>query len=219
MVSVVHSLQQSDGEAAALAQLRLGLPDAAAAHVDAALALAREAYGEKLLGTGEPILQHALGMALIVASLDLDADARIAAVLFAASDHVEDCGERLKVGFGDTVAGLVAGLHRLGSLRPLTRAAAGVRSGAAEGVDEVKAQTEILRKMLLAMVDDIRVVLLRLASRVQSLRFLNNRPGPLREEMARESQLIYAPLANRLGIWQVLNRSRRSLEGRSGHCC
>jgi GTP pyrophosphokinase len=203
MVSVVHSLQQSNGEAAALSQLCLGLPDATAARVVAALTLAREAYGEKLLGTGEPILQHALGMALIVASLDLDTDARIAALLFAASDHVKDCGERLKVGFGDTVAGLVAGLHRLGSLRPLTRAAAGggVRSG--EGGAEVKAHTEILRKMLLAMVDDIRVVLLRLASRVQTLRFLNNRPGAVREEMARESQLIYAPLANRLGIWHV----------------
>ena len=202
MVSVVHSLRQSNGEVDALSQLCLGLPDAASARVVAALTLAREAYGEKPLGTGEPILQHALGMALIVASLDLDADARIAALLFAASDHVEDCNERLKVGFGDTVAGLVAGLHRLGRLRPLTRAAAG-GAGAGEGVAEVKAQTEILRKMLLAMVDDIRVVLLRLASRVQTLRFLNNRPGAVREEMARESQLIYAPLANRLGIWHV----------------
>ena len=197
MVSVVHSLQQSDGEAAALSQLRLGMSAAAAGRIVDSLALAREAYGEKLLGTGEPILQHALGMALIVASLDLDADARVAALLFAASDHVEDCAGRLKVGYGDTVAGLVAGLHRLGSLRPLTRAAA------AEGVAGVKAQTEILRKMLLAMVDDIRVVLLRLASRVQTLRFLNNRPGAVREEMAQESQLIYAPLANRLGIWHV----------------
>jgi len=65
MVSVVHSLRQSAGEADALSQLCLGLPDAAAARVVAALALAREAYGEKLLGTGEPILQHALGMALM----------------------------------------------------------------------------------------------------------------------------------------------------------
>jgi GTP pyrophosphokinase len=138
-------------------------------------------------------------MALIVASLDLDVDARIAALLFAASEHVKDCNEHLKVGFGDTVAGLVAGLHRLGSLRPLTRAAA----GAGEGVAEVQAQTEILRKMLLAMVDDIRVVLLRLASRVQTLRFLGKEPGDLRNEMARESLLIYAPLANRLGIWHV----------------
>ena len=199
MVSVVHSLQQSGGEADALSQLCLGLPEPAAARAAEAMALARQIYGEKTLGTGEPILQHALGMGLIVASLDLDVDARIAALLFAASDHLEDCNERLKVGFGDTAAALVAGLKRLGSLRPLTRAAA----GAGEGVAEMRAQTEILRKMLLAMVDDIRVVLLRLASRVQTLRFLNQQPGSLREEMARESLLIYAPLANRLGIWHV----------------
>ena len=203
MVSVVHSLQQSGGEADALSQLCLGLPAPAAARAAEALALAHEVYGEKLLGTGEPILQHALGMGLIVASLDLDVDARIAALLFAASEHLEDCDERLKLGFGDTAAALVAGLHRLGRLRPLTRAAAGGRAGAGEGAAEVRAQTEILRKMLLAMVDDIRVVLLRLASRVQTLRFFNKQPGELREEMARESLLIYAPLANRLGIWHV----------------
>ena len=202
MVSVVHSLQPASGEADALSRLCAGLPEEAAKRAAAAFVLAREAYGEKTLGTGESILQHALGMALIVASLDLDAEARIAALLFAASDHIEDCNERLKAGFGDTVAGLVAGLHRLGSLRPLTRAAAG-GAAAGEGVAEVRAQTEILRKMLLAMVDDIRVVLLRLASRVQTLRFLNDRPGAQREEIARESLLIYAPLANRLGIWHV----------------
>jgi GTP pyrophosphokinase len=200
MVSVVHSLQTSSGEADTLSQVCLGLAAPAAASAAEALALAREVYGEKLLGTGEPILQHALGMTLIVASLGLDADARIAALLFAASDHVPECDERLKAGFGDTVAGLVAGLHRLGTLRPLTRAAAG--GGAEAGVD-VKAQAEILRKMLLAMVNDIRVVLLRLASRVQTLRFLSKQPGVLRDEMARESLLIYAPLANRLGIWHV----------------
>ena len=202
MVSVVHSLQPASGEADALSRLCVGLPEEAAARAVTAFDLARVAYGEKTLGTGESILQHALGMALIVASLDLDAEARIATLLFAASDHVEDCNERLKAGFGDTVAGLVAGLHRLGSLRPLTRAAAG-GAMTGEGVTEVKAQTEILRKMLLAMVDDIRVVLLRLASRVQTLRFLNGRPGEQRDEMARESLLIYAPLANRLGIWHV----------------
>jgi GTP pyrophosphokinase len=201
MVSVVHSLQKSSGEGDALSRLCVGLPAADASRAGQALVLARDAYGEKVLGTGESILQHALGMALIVASLDLDVDARIAALLFAASDHLEDSNERLKVGFGDTVAGLVAGLHRLGRLRPLTRAA--TSGGASEGVAEVKAQTEILRKMLLGMVDDIRVVLLRLASRVQTLRFLNDQPGVLREEMARESLSIYAPLANRLGIWHV----------------
>jgi len=207
MVSVVHSLQQSSGEAETLAKLCLGLSADGAAGAVEALTLAREAYGGKLLGTGESILQHALGMALIVASLDLDVDARIAALLFAATDHVKDGNERLKAGYGDTVAGLVAGLHRLGSLRPLTRAAAGAGTVAGQGAAdlraEVKPQAEILRKMLLAMVDDIRVVLLRLASRVQTLRFLNSQPGEQRLQMAQESLLIYAPLANRLGIWHV----------------
>jgi len=201
MVSVVHALAPSGDEADSLSQLQAGLAPDAAARVLAALALAREAYDGQVLGTGEPVLQHALGTALIATALDLDADVRCAALLFAAGDHLADSAERLKVGFGDTVAGLVDGLKRLGSLRPLTRAAAG--AGGGEGVAEMKAQTEILRKMLLAMVDDIRVVMLRLASRVQTLRYLGSHPGALREEMARESQLIYAPLANRLGVWQL----------------
>jgi GTP pyrophosphokinase len=201
MVSVVHALAPSGDATDALPRLQAGLAPDEAARVAAAHELARAAYGESLLGSGEPAWQHAVGMALVATALDLDAEVRCAALLFAAGDHLEDSAERLKVGFGDTVAGLVEGLGRLGRLRPLTRAAAGVGGG--EGVADMKAQTEILRKMLLAMVDDIRVVMLRLASRVQSLRFLGNRPGPLRDEMARESQLIYAPLANRLGVWQV----------------
>jgi GTP pyrophosphokinase len=201
MVSIVHSVALNDSEAESLTLLQAGLLPEAQAHVESAFQLARDAYGDRVLGTAEPVFQHAVGMALIATSLDLDVDVRCAALLFAAGDHVENSADILKAGFGDTVASLVDGLKRLGSLRPLTRAAAGAGSG--EGAAEMKTQTEILRKMLLAMVDDIRVVMLRLASRVQSLRFLGNRPGALRDEMARESQLIYAPLANRLGVWQV----------------
>ena len=197
MVSVVHSLEQSTGEADVLSQLCVGVAPDVATRIDNALALARQAYGDSCLGTGEPTLQHGLGMALIVSSLDLDPDVRIAALLFAAHEHLPDCAETLKVGYGDTAAALVSGIHRLGALRPLTRAAAG---GSAA---EVQNQTEVLRKMLLAMVDDLRVVLLRLASRVQTMRFLNDHPGDLRNEMARESLLIYSPLANRLGVWQL----------------
>ena len=191
MVSVGHSLQQSSGEADVLVQLCAGLGDADRARIVGALDLARQAYGDRCLSTGEPTFPHGLGMALIVVSLDLDADARIAALLFAASEHIPDSHERLTAEHGATVAALVAGIYRLGALRPLTRVA------------EVQGQTEILRKMLLAMVDDLRVVLLRLASRVQSLRFLNSQPGELREDMARESMLIYSRLANRLGVWQL----------------
>lgn len=190
-------------------RLIAGLDADAAARVDAAFALAAEVYGAAMLSSGESTWQHAVDTALITAALGLDADVRAAALLFAVPEHVEDVAGRLqKVGVGETVAGLVLGLHRLAFLRPLTRAAV--------GGDAVHAQTEILRKMLLAMVDDIRVVLLRLASRVQTLRFLADHPGPTRQDMARESLLIYAPLANRLGVWQwkweIEDRALRYLE-------
>ena len=159
MVSVVHSLPPAAGDADALARLGKGLAPEAATRVATALSLARDTYGAARLGTGEPVLDHSLGMSLVVASLDLDADSRMAALLFAAGDHLDDADERLAAGFGTAVAQLVGGLRKLGSLRPLTRAAAG---GAGEGVAEARAQAEVLRKMLLAMADDIRVVVLRL---------------------------------------------------------
>ena len=131
MVSVVHALAPSGEEFDVLSRLNVGLASTDAARVEQALDLAREAYGEHTLGTGEPVFQHALGTALIATALDLDADVRCAALLFAAGDHIEDSAERLKVGFGATVTGLVEGLKRLGSLRPLTRAAAS--AGGAKG--------------------------------------------------------------------------------------
>jgi GTP pyrophosphokinase len=195
MVSLVHTLDRLHDTGDLNARLTEGLDDVARVRLTKAIALVVESYGETKLSSGEPTCQHALGTALIVASLGLDADVRIAAMLFAMMNFRQDALAHLKVGFGDTVARLVQGLQRLGALRPLTRAVSNDR--------EMHAQTEVLRKMLLAMVDDIRVVLLRLASRVQTLRFLADQPSPLQQEMARESLLIYAPLANRLGIWQL----------------
>jgi GTP pyrophosphokinase len=161
-----------------------------------ALAFARETYGEGRLGTGEPAWDHALGLAANVAALRLDVDARVAGLLFAAPNYIEDSDAKLKALFGDSVAALVAGITRLNELRVVTR------SATAETRD-ARAQAEALRKMLLAMVQDIRVVLLRLASRTQTLRYLASAPAAQRRETARETLDIYAPLANRLGIWQL----------------
>lgn len=195
MVSVIHKLDLAAGSADPLPHLVAGLDVGDATRVSSAFELACATYQTSLLSSGESTWQHALGTALVVSSLGLDADVRVAAMLFAVMDYRQDAPELLKVGFGDTAAKLVQSLHRLGVLRPLTRAATDGR--------EMQAQTEILRKMLLAMVDDIRVVLIRLSSRVQTLRFLADQPNALREEMARESLLLYAPLANRLGVWQL----------------
>jgi GTP pyrophosphokinase len=164
--------------------------------LERALAYAREIYGDKLLGTGEPAWSHALGLAANAAALRLDADARVAGLLFAAPDYVGDSDAKLKALFGDRVAALVAGITRLNELRVVTRSASAQTRDA-------RAQAEVLRKMLLAMVQDIRVVLLRLASRTQTLRFLASAPPAQRREIARETLDIYAPLANRLGIWQL----------------
>jgi GTP pyrophosphokinase len=201
MVSVVHSLPDSGVDDAVLNRLTDGLPeDEGLERLVAGFRLAEQLYAGRQLGTGEDALQHAVGMGLIVASLRLDLDTRLAALLFAAHDFLPEAGEKLAADFGAPVAALVGGLHRLKGLRPLTQAAA---NAANAGAAEVKAQAEILRKMLLAMAEDIRVVLLRLASRTQTLRWLADKPGPARDEVARETLELYAPLANRLGVWQT----------------
>src|SRR6266568_4048723 len=160
-----------------------------------ALDFAASVYGEKLLGTGEPAYGHAIGLARNVAELRLDADARVAGLLFSIPEYLSDGEEKLAASFGAAVASLVAGISRLNSLRVITRTVA-------MGKDS-QSQAEVLRKMLLAMVEDLRVVLLRLASRTQTLRWLSRGPEAGRRELARETLDIYAPLANRLGVWQL----------------
>lgn len=189
-----------------------GLSAAEQASLARALALAQQAYGERTLSTGETMMAHALGMALQVAELRMDVECRIAALLFAWPAPAE-LQERLDKEFesttepalGNGVAALVAGISRLESLHVVTRPAS--ERGLASAADP---QAEILRKMLLAMVQDIRVVMLRLVSRAQTLRWLSLSAGDgvsaqdeQRRRLARETLDIYAPLANRLGVWQL----------------
>ncbi len=164
----------------------------------AARALVASLYVDKRLRTGEPFLDHADGLVSIVQPLRDDADLLAAGYLFGAHDVLRDADDWLRARFGATVTALVGDLRQLMRLSERTRA----RGEAEEG------QAEALRRMLLAMCNDLRVVLLRLASRLQTLRFFaankhsEFEPG-LREKLARETLEIYAPLANRLGIWQL----------------
>ncbi len=196
MVSVTTPGPQS--AATPIEALAGGLSDAECARLERALDLAQRVYGDKLLGTGEPAMEHALGLAQSIVALRLDADARAAGLLFAMPSFVPDSDEKLKEEFGEHVALLVQGIARLNSLRVITRSVATEAKGAAR-----QSQAEVLRKMLLAMVADIRVVLLRLASRAQTLRFLTREDDEVRRPVARETLDIYAPLANRLGVWQL----------------
>ena len=160
-----------------------------------ALEFAKGVYGDRVLGTGEPAYEHAIGLIRNLVQLRLDADSLAAGVLFAVPAWLADAEEKLATSFGPAVAALVSGIDKLNQLRVVTRAAA-LRKDAAP-------QAEVLRKMLLAMVADIRVVLLRLASRTQTLRWLARAPDAERASIARETLDIYAPLANRLGVWQL----------------
>lgn len=176
------------------AVLTQGIEGSAAAGVLDALALARDHYAATSLSTGEQKFSHAVGMATILSELGVDADTRAAALLFAIEGYEP---EQLTARFGAPVTALVQGLARLITLRLALRRDAEGNAGSNQ-------QTEVLRKMLLAMAEDVRVVILRLASRTQTLRFLSaQNEVAQREALARESLDVYAPLANRLGVWQL----------------
>lgn len=204
MVSVVHSVAAQGDFEQFLNTLSDGLSPDDAARLRKAVEYAWELYGDKVLGSGERIWSHALGMSVIVAGLKLDAESRIAAVLFAVPAHQESGIEKIEEIFGKPAAHLVQGIFRLNRLRPITKGFVASNIEGGEGSPaEMKAQVEVLRKMLLAMVEDIRVVLLRLASRTQTLRYYAANPDELREQVARETLELYSPLANRLGVWEL----------------
>ncbi len=189
MVTVVQLHPQNS--AAALEPIAEGLAAADKALVARALAYAEPLYAGQALSTGEPTWAHALGLASNLAAIGLDAPGRAAGVLFAAPKLLGAL-EKLSEAFGDEVAQLASGVERLYQLRVATRGSP-------------SEQSEVLRKMVLGMVEDVRVVLIRLASRTQTLRWLSKAKNVDKEkaEYARETLDLYAPLANRLGVWQL----------------
>ena len=205
MVSVVHSVAAQGDFDQFFTTLSVGLSPNDALRLRSAVEFAWETYGEAMLGSGERIWSHALGMAVIIAGLKLDVESRIAALLFAIPAQDEHGIASIETRFGKPAAHLVQGISRLNRLRPITKGfvAINVEAGEVNPV-EMKAQVEVLRKMLLAMVEDIRVVLLRLASRTQTLRYYAGHSDDLlRAEVARETLELYSPLANRLGVWEL----------------
>ncbi len=164
-----------------------------------ALEFAEPLYAGHTLSTGEAVWPHALGLAASLAAIGMDAPSRASGILFAAPKYLAKPDE-LREKFGAEIASLAAGVEKLYQLRVSTRPG---RAGGKPSDDEQEKQSEVLRKMVLAMVEDIRVVLIRLASRTQTLRFFAKNPNAEREGYVQESLDIYAPLANRLGMWQL----------------
>lgn len=176
------------------------LDDLQRGHLQAVAREAQTVYGDQRLESGEPTWQHALAMASLAAELRLDATARAAALLFAFPNQEGFDRDRFEKQYGQDIMRLVRGVHKLNQMRPIAQAFV---SDAALNPQDLKAQVEILRKMLLAMVEDVRVVLLRLASRTQTLRYYAQNPDPARLAVAQETLELLAPLANRLGVWEL----------------
>ncbi|WP_119154265.1 RelA/SpoT family protein [Caldimonas tepidiphila] len=166
------------------------------ARLERARAFAEPLLSEQMLDTGEEALHHANGIAAILQSIGASPALLTAVYLVYASDFLNKPEEVIGKAFGPSYASLVTTTRKLVQIQRSARDALLDEEMRAE-------QNERVRKMLLAFSRDLRVVLLRLASRLQTLRYYaaSRRPCPL--VLARESLHVYSPLANRLGIWQI----------------
>ncbi len=161
--------------------------------IERAYEVAAQAHAGQFRASGEPYVQHCLSVAQILAQLHMPADVVIAGLLH---DTVEDTPltpEAIRHDFGPAVAHLVGGVTKLAQLPRVSR----------EGNLPIDRNVESLRKMFLVMNEDVRVVLVKLADRLHNMRTLHFVKPEKQERIARETLEIFAPLANRLGIWQM----------------
>jgi GTP pyrophosphokinase len=188
----------------ATTQLVHGLSPEECVRVQHALDYAAAAYGERACWSGENAFEFSLGVAGTLAYLRSDVETRIAGLLFELVLVEPPLVETLERLFGPEVASLVRGVQQLIRLRDLTVGQQAIGRGK-NAVQQAVAQVETLRKMLLAMATDMRVVLIRLASCITTLRWFaeQKRFDALTHDYGREVMDLYAPLANRLGIWQL----------------
>lgn len=168
-----------------------------ASNPDADLELLRRAYvfaayehKGQVRRSGEPYLVHPLNVADILADMRLDVVAIAAGLLHDIVEDTPNTIDRIRELFGDQVAHVVEGVTKLSSL---------------QFASSEERQAESFRKMLMAMVDDIRVILVKLADRLHNMRTLHYLPEDRRARIAQETRDIYAPIANRLGMSKLKN--------------
>jgi GTP pyrophosphokinase len=168
-----------------------------------ARAFAAPLIADETLDTGENILQHADAVAAILADIGGSLAMQAASYLVYACPHLNKPEEIMAKAFGPHLAQLAMQTNQLVHVQRLSRAAEPHTQGPDNTPLSPRLQTENVRKMLLAFSRDLRVVMLRLASRLQTLRHYAATKLPVPPVLASESLQVFAPLANRLGIWQI----------------
>src|SRR5271155_6160457 len=168
-----------------LEKLRKNRPSEDPWVVRRAYEIAAERHRDQLRSSGEPYLTHLLEVAHILADMKMDATTLAAALLHDVIEDTEFPLSRLEERFGAEVALLVEGVTKIGRLNMMAPEAR---------------QAENVRKMLLAMVHDVRVVLVKLADRMHNMRTLEFLAPAKQQRIARETKDIYAPIAHRLGM-------------------
>jgi GTP pyrophosphokinase len=161
------------------------LPDEQVAKVLEAYEFGADAHKGQTRKSGEPYITHPVAVAQELAEMHLDWEAICAAILHDVVEDTEASLEEITERFGEDVALIVDGVSKLDQIRFRSRA---------------EAQAESFRKMMLAMIEDIRVILVKLSDRLHNMQTLGAMPAAKKKRIARETIDIYAPIANRLGI-------------------
>lgn len=182
--------RQADGLMAFLEELKRYLPEDQVVRFEQAYRFGESAHKGQLRLSGEDYIQHPLQVARILAGLHVDIETLVAAILHDVIEDTPITRAEIETRFGAEVAHLVDGVSKLTQISFPTHA---------------ETQAENFRKMLLAMVDDIRVILIKLADRLHNMRTLDSMPDAKRRLIAAETLEIYAPIAHRLGMnaWRL----------------
>ncbi len=163
--------------------------------ITAACLLAQKIHEGQTLSSEQPYLVHLVTVADLLAELGMDTDVLVAAILHEITEKKQVTLDEIRKQFGSTVANLIDGVNKMKYIEAL--------NDYTDKGEEQESQIENLRKMLLAMAEDVRVVLIKLADRLDNMRTLRNHNSVTQKRMAQETLDLFAPLANRLGIWQI----------------
>lgn len=167
--------------------------------ITAAYHRAEAAHAGQTRKSGEPYFTHCVAVASILAEMKMDAETIAAGLLHDVAEDTDMTIKSVRSEFGTTIARLVDGVTKLKNL-PLKNVSP---IGDSRRTSMVNREMEYIRKMLMTMGDDIRVVLVKLADRLHNMRTLGYLPQHKQKSVAQETMDIFAPLANRLGIWQI----------------